>query len=143
MEDRAAEDVSRHQVGRELQAAVAEPEAPRQRAGHGGLADAGDIFDEDMTTSEERDDGELHGFSFSAEGASDGIDDAQRGLVRLHRLWSIREPSFRRTDCLSLPPRATRWLAIGGASLAASGRTARARDAEPGTSNEPRTRLGT
>ena len=53
IEDRDADDVRRQQVARELDALVSESQCLRERVGEGGLADAGNVLDEQVTACEQ------------------------------------------------------------------------------------------
>ena len=53
LEDRDADDVGRQQVARELDALVAEPERRGERVRKRGLADAGNVLDQQVTAREQ------------------------------------------------------------------------------------------
>src|SRR5687767_11834979 len=52
LQDRRAEDVPRHEVGRELHAFQLEAEDCSQRFGESRLSESGDAFEQDVTASE-------------------------------------------------------------------------------------------
>jgi hypothetical protein len=60
VEDRDAEDVAGQQVGRELHALEVEAERGRERARERGLAEAGQVLDEQVAAGEQGGEGEPH-----------------------------------------------------------------------------------
>ena len=67
--DADAEHVAREQVARELHATQLAADGLRERASERGLADAGDVLDEQVPAREERDQRELDGFLLALERA--------------------------------------------------------------------------
>ena len=67
VEDRDAEHVAREQIARELHAAKLAADSPREGARERGLANTGDVLDEQMTAREQRHERKLHGFVLSLE----------------------------------------------------------------------------
>ena len=53
VEDRHADDVGRQQIAGELDALEVQPQGPRQRVGQRGLADAGEVFDQQMAARQQ------------------------------------------------------------------------------------------
>src|ERR1700674_5091737 len=81
--DAHAEDIAGEQVRRELDALKAAVKGFCERLCESGLADARNVFDEQMTAREQRDEGELDGVFLAVDSARDGAlelrDDLGRG----------------------------------------------------------------
>src|SRR5205823_13765030 len=69
--NRDADDVGRQQVAGELDALERQRQRARQRVRQRGLADAGDVFEEDVPLRQERGDAELHDLGLAANDALD------------------------------------------------------------------------
>ena len=69
--DRDAEDIGREHVGGELDALEAGADGSRQRGGQRGLADAGDVLDQQVTARHQADHGEAHHLRLADQGAAD------------------------------------------------------------------------
>src|SRR5258707_2849949 len=63
--DAYAENVAWQKIGSELHTLKAAVERFRERLGQSGFAHAGNIFDQQVTTREQRDQGQLDGFFFA------------------------------------------------------------------------------
>ena len=75
--DANAGDVRRQQVGCELDPPERAPERPGQRLGEHGLADAGDVLDEDVAFGEHRGDQQPDDFGLALDHPLDGLGDAR------------------------------------------------------------------
>ena len=91
--DADAEHVARQQVARELDAPQLAADGLGEGARERGLADAGDVLDEQVAAREERDERELDGVVLALEGPLDGLSQRleRRELLgdqRPQRSWS-------------------------------------------------------
>jgi hypothetical protein len=65
--DRKADDVGWQQVGSELNPLEVAIESPSERVGQGGFTHAGHVFDQQVTTGNQRDDGQPNGFRLALD----------------------------------------------------------------------------
>jgi hypothetical protein len=80
VEDRHAGDVRRQEVAGELDAVEGATEGRRQRPGQGGLADPGDVLDEQVAARQERGDRQADRPGLAAHHRGDrGLESADRG----------------------------------------------------------------
>ena len=70
--DGDAEDVAGQHVAGELQAMEAAGDGAGEGLGEGGLADAGDVLDEEMAARQEADEREAHDFGLAVNRRADG-----------------------------------------------------------------------
>ena len=86
LEHVGADDVGRHQVGRELDATEGEIEALGERADHERLRQPGHAFQQAMAAAEEADEQFLHHLMLPHDHAGELLEDSIVGLVKpLHR----------------------------------------------------------
>lgn len=78
--DHAADDVGGHEVGSELDAAVAEVEHTREGAQEGGFAEAGDTFEEYVSAAEEADEDTTYYFVLTDNDFADFIGNGLDAL---------------------------------------------------------------
>src|ERR1700687_468459 len=78
--DADAEHVAGQQVGSELDALAGTMKRFRESLREGGLADAGNVFDEQVAAGEQGDQRELDGFFLAVDGLGDGTLQLRNGL---------------------------------------------------------------
>ena len=83
LEDADADDVRGQQVGGELHALETESQRRRQRVRERGLADAGQILDQQMAAGEQADEGEA---DLAALAEDDGVDLGDRARQRIAQI---------------------------------------------------------
>jgi hypothetical protein len=112
LENVAAGDVGRQQVGRELDAPEVERQQPRQRLDELGLAESGKAFEQHMASSEQRRDdlvdrlflAEDHPAQFADDARDlrlafgDAIGEHEHSFVSGHDWLTSRSSSSRRSD---------------------------------------------
>src|SRR5664280_1133359 len=130
VEDREAEDVGRQRVRRELYAMDADAERLAERRGERRLADARDVFDQEMAPREKTHDRVLHGRHRPAVGRAHGGDepperreDGRRGRVRRGGRSCVRHrerPSSTLLERASDAPRRMTRMPSGESTTATS-----------------------
>ena len=91
--DGDAEHVAGQHVAGELEAVEAAVDGAREGLGEGGFADAGDIFDEQVSARQQADQGEAHDFGLAANRRAEG------GLQFRELLEDIGRKPNRRGHC--------------------------------------------
>ena len=78
--DRSAGDIAGQEIWSELDAFEVAAGGDGDGPGEHGFADAGDVFDEDVSAAQECDDGESDSGVFADDDSSDVLDDAVDGV---------------------------------------------------------------
>ena len=88
--DRRARHVGRQQVGRELDAAEAEPARLREGARGQGLREPGDVLEQDVPVGEQAEQHELELLALADDGALDLVEEAAAQLGESSELHQMR-----------------------------------------------------
>ena len=73
--DRRAGDVGRQKVGRKLNTLETQAEGAGKGFGEGGFADAGNVFDQQVSVGEKHGESQFYDVRLAHDGGFDGIDD--------------------------------------------------------------------